>query len=749
MRRRPEIDVVVLTVSLALAMLPVIPVFGARALVAPVLAGLICGAGLAVVAAHLRWGTAVTIAAALAAYLLVGPAVVGDATRGPLPSARSTVDLLTAAVTAWKQVLTLEPQLGTAGTVLAAPFLLALVGSLGALSLALRTRRAGALAALVPLAVLVVCVVLSTKVAVFPVAAGVGMVLSLVSWVSWRSGTLAPRRVVSIALVAAVVTALGSVTAPWLAEQRARFVTRDEIVPPFDPADQPSPLSAFRAFVKDWGDTDLLTVRGLPEGATVRLATMDAFDGVVWDVAGAAAAEGSGSFRRVGSEVDPLRRVGQRATVRFEAGALPFVWLPTVGWAKQVTFSGGDGALRSQLRYNDATGTAALVDGVPRGLEWTEDVVVPTVPTEPDLDRATTARVVLPKPQEVPDMVRTRAAQIAGTAGSPGLIARSLEEELSTDGYFSHGLVDRGDTPSLSGHGANRITDLLGTTMVGDGEQYASAMALMAREMGLPSRVVLGFVPDPAVAGDPAITFTGSDIQAWVEVDFAGYGWVSFFPTPDQSRTPRQDTSPQQAAADPAVRQPPPPPQDPVTAPDDDTEQPTTDDNQDRSQPSEVLLVLRRAALLGGVPTLLVLGPPLLLALLKGRRRRRRRRAEDGVRRVIGGWDEVLDRATDLRRDVPDQATRREIAVALAGSFGPAGTRPADGGRRSAGIGGPVATLAARADAVVFSGRSPTEAEVEAYWTQVDNAVGAMRRAVPRRVRWRSWWTWASLRGAR
>jgi transglutaminase-like putative cysteine protease len=746
--RRPETDIVVLLVSLAMAVTPLAPVFGAGVLVLPVTAGLLLGAVVALLSARLRWGTAVTMVAALVGFLLLGSAVAvrSEALMGFLPSARSLVALLSGAVTSWKQVLTLDPELGSVGNTLVAPFLLTLVGALGAVSLALRVRVArGATAAVIPVAVLGVSVLLGTKVAVAPAPIGIALVLSLGTWAAWRAGALAPRRVGSLVLVAVVVIGLGSVTGPWVAEQRPRYVLRDEIVPPFSAADQASPLSAFRKFVKDWGDTPLLTVRGLPDGATVRLATMDAFDGVVWNVAGAEAADGSGSFRRVGSAVDTLNRSGRRATVEFEVHDLPFVWLPTVGWSKQIDFTGSD--LRAELRYNDATGTAALVDGVPDGLRWTAQVVVPQAPDEAQLDSAAIGQVALPAPRDVPDVVTQFASQRAGTAGSPGLIARTLETDLATTGFFSHGLTDRGEAPSLSGHGAFRIAILL-SSMVGDGEQYASAMALMAREMGLPARVVLGFVPSPDAAGEKEITFTGSDIQAWVEINFAGYGWVSFFPTPDESRTTRQDTSKDVSAAQPQVRQPPPPPQAPVNAPDDDTEQPRTADNQEQSRSSHLWRTIGQVALVGGVPLVALLGPPGLVLLLKRRRRSRRLRADGGVRRVVGGWDELLDQAADLRRPLPPQATRRELAVALSGSFGRRPSRTPVPGRRAVGIGGPVATLAARADAVVFGGQEPSAAEVEAYWAQVDSTMQAMRRAVPRRVRWGSRWSPVSLRRA-
>jgi hypothetical protein len=306
MTRRPEIDVLVLVPAIALAGLPLVPVFGPVALLRGLVGGVVVGTLVALVSARLRWGVWVSVAVAFAAFLVAVP---GATLLHVLPRPEGVWQVLTGAVTSWKQVVTLEPELGTSGNTLVAPFLLGTAASLGALSLALRSRaRAGAFAALVPPVVLVVSTLLGTKVAVGPVVSGLVLVVALTSWASWRCGTFAPRRVLSLALVVAVVGALGAVTGPWVATANPRYVLRDEIVPPFDPTSQASPLSAFRKFVKDWSDTPLLTVRGLPAGGQVRLATMDAFDGVVWNVAGAEAAEGSGTFRRVGSEVDTQER---------------------------------------------------------------------------------------------------------------------------------------------------------------------------------------------------------------------------------------------------------------------------------------------------------------------------------------------------------------------------------------------------------------------------------------------------------
>ncbi|WP_311836007.1 transglutaminase-like domain-containing protein [Cellulomonas fimi] len=765
------VDVLVLTAALALALLPVLPAYGVAAVVPAIAGGLVLGAGVAVVAARRRWPTLLTLAAVVVVFLVAGGPLAAPSTTlaGVVPTGRTLTTLVAGAVTAWKESVTLDPPLGALGGVLVAPFLLALGGSALAASIALRVAAGGraALAALVPPAVGVVALLLGTKEPVLGALAGASAVILLATWAAWRRGTLQARRVLTLALLVGVVGASGVVVGPLVAAQHPRYVLRDEITPPFDPRDYPSPLAGYRRYVKEWKDAALLTVRGLPAGTPVRIATMDAYDGVVWNVSDGDAAEGSGAFRRVGATL-PRTLEGQDVSVEVEVLELPGVWLPTVGEPTSITIgaAGTSGPARTagsangsgqaatsrtagaaagtheQLRFNDATGAAVLTGGLREGLRYTVDAVVPEVPTDEDIGEAEPGRQTLPRPSGVPDVVPLLAGEIAGTASSPVEIARALEAGLVERGWFSHGLTDAGDHPSLSGHGADRMTTLLsGELMVGDSEQYASAMALMARELGLPSRVVLGFWPDDeaveaAAGSEEGLTLTGDDAQAWVEVAFAGHGWVPFRPTPDESKTPTDETPVEQSDPQPQVMQPPPPPADPVTPPEDDTEQPQT---QDPEREEETASSWRRIALVAAaasVPLVLLLGPAAVLALLRRRRRRRRRLRGDGVARVVGGWDEVLDAARDLKHPGPAGRTRRETAAELADRFGDASRDP-------------LAVLATGADAVVFGPGEPADDAVERYWSQVARTVAAMRAGVPRRRRLRARWSASSLRHRR
>ncbi|WP_147793927.1 transglutaminase domain-containing protein [Cellulomonas sp. Y8] len=776
---RAVVDVLVLAGAVLAALTPLLPVYGGSVLLAPVVGGVLLGAAAGVLSAWARWSPPVTTAVLLTVTVVLGgPLATPDQTvGGVVPTLASIVSVVRGSGLGWKDVLTLQPPLGGSGWLLVPPYLLAVVGTAVAVRLALGSGRAAPAAALLPPVVLAGAVLLGTHTTVAPVAAGTAIAVVLLVWASWRSGRLRARRPVALVLLVALAGGAGVAAGTTVESNRDRYVLRDALLPPFDPRDYASPLSAFRKYVKDDDTVELFTVQGLPAGARVRLATFDRFDGVVWNVAGDGSSRASGQFRRVGEvvseqaveEADAVEASGtggERAEVQVQVDGLSGVWLPTVGEAVSVRFD--DTEAQSRLRFNDATGAAVLTGGLDEGLTYTLDAVVPAEPDDEQLGSAAGSALDLPEPQGVPDAVSTAAGDAAREAETPAQVARALEQALSERGFFSHGRTDQGDYPSLSGHGADRVATLLGgDLMVGDDEQYASAMALMAREMGLPARVVMGFVPgddeeaaatpDAPLDPDAPVVVTGADVHAWVEIAFEGYGWVTFDPTPPESQTPQDEQETSQADPEPQVAQPPPPPAPPVDPPADDTDQPQTQDGEDES----ALAVWQRIALgvaAGSGLLLVLLAPFLVIAGLKARRRRRRRRDPVPVNRVVGGWQEVLDLATDLRRDVDPVATRREGARSLDRAFTTA-PEPEEGRRRKrpapvpagptpAGVeaGAAVVALADRADAAVFGAAAPTTADAREYWAEVDRTLASMRAATPRKQRWRGRVATRSLR---
>src|SRR5690606_36499419 len=65
----------------------------------------------------------------------------------------------------------------------------------------------------------------------------------------------------------------------------------------------------------------------------------------------------------------------------------------------------------------------------------------------------------------------------------------------------------------------------------GDCEQFAASMALMARIIGIPSRVAMGYTPGSEVRPGEWVV-RSRDAHAWPELYFQGTGWVRFEPTP-------------------------------------------------------------------------------------------------------------------------------------------------------------------------------------------------------------------------
>jgi transglutaminase-like putative cysteine protease len=165
-------------------------------------------------------------------------------------------------------------------------------------------------------------------------------------------------------------------------------------------------------------------------------------------------------------------------------------------------------------------------------------------PSGPQLDATGTASPeVLGRftrvPSTVPDRVGEIAENITASATSPYQKAMLLQEWF-TNGQFTY---------SLEAPPPKRVSDLmdfLETTKAGYCEQFAAAMALMARELKIPARVAMGYTPGaPDANGNWVVR--SRDTHAWPELYFAGVGWVRFEPTPSGPAGQGTATVPQYA----------------------------------------------------------------------------------------------------------------------------------------------------------------------------------------------------------
>lgn len=692
--------------------------------------GTALGLAIAYLGARLRWGILTLTGATLGAYLLFGGALALPHTTivGFIPTIETLRELALGTITSWKQLLTTVPPVAASDGHLVVPLILTLAGGVLTGSLALRARRPAW--ALVPaLVVLVASILLGVAQPAAPLIEGLAFAGVAVAWLSLRASwdgdraavrvesagtsdaasvrSSRVRRLVAAGGVLAIAAVAGVGAAAFAQPPTHRYILRDFVVPPFDISQYPSPLQSFRGYVRDDADKTLFTVTGLPEGARVRLATMDAYNGIVYNVADDGAGSSS-AFTPVRSNMSP-DATGTPATVRIDIRELGGVWLPDVGAPREFSFTGSRAAdLARSAHFNDATGTAVAPAGLAAGDGYTLETVIPVIPSDAALADVPFASLKMPKQVGIPEKLADLASQATVDAETPIARARALESWLHTDGFFSHGLAD--DVVSLSGHGTNRITSLVtGDQMIGDDEQYAVTMALMARQLGMPARVVMGWHPKADDPAETMFTATGDNLHAWVEIAFQGVGWVPFDPTPDEDNEPNDQTTKPHANPKPQVLQPPPPAQEPADLPPAIAE----DRDQDEEQSNGIDWlgpVLLYGGISLGVVVLLAL-PFIVMGVIKGARRARRRSAARSADRISGGWDELVDSAVDLRAPVVQGATRAESAAIVGATF----AQPR------------VGELATRADLEVYGPGEPSAADVDAFWREVDDIVGGMR----------------------
>ncbi len=123
---------------------------------------------------------------------------------------------------------------------------------------------------------------------------------------------------------------------------------------------------------------------------------------------------------------------------------------------------------------------------------------------------------------EIPPAIHELAQQVAGSQNNPYDQSKNLEQFLRQYPYSLE--VD------LPPPGVDPVSFFLFELQRGYCDYYASAMVVMARSLGLPARLVVGYLAQPP---DEQGVQTVYQIHshAWVEVYFAGYGWVEFEPT--------------------------------------------------------------------------------------------------------------------------------------------------------------------------------------------------------------------------
>lgn len=328
------------------------------------------------------------------------------------------------------------------------------------------------------------------------------------------------------------------------------------------------------------------------------------------------------------------RRSSTIKVLDFKSEYLPLPFAPSTfnaggSWAYDpnslvvLSMSRGD---RAEAIRN-LTYTASSVDVAP-----SNDELAGALPGTP-ADSAVTGIV----PKDLPASLIKVTTDVTAGATTSAAKAAAIQQYLRSD-RFTY------STEPLPGTGYKALENFLLSDRKGYCEQFAAAMAMMARVVGIPSRVAVGFLPGKQNGARWDVTIR--DMHAWPELYFSGFGWVRYEPTPAVTGTPPAWTLPNAAA----------PSEQPTDA---GSVEPTASASRRRDVPrgapsdqtagtDQGQTFPWRRTLLGsgiGLVALMILAAP---ATIRVRRRSARLRDEGPVEdRVEAAWEEIRDTVVD------------------------------------------------------------------------------------------------------
>ena len=462
-----------------------------------------------------------------------------------------------------------------------------------------------------------------------------------------------------------------------------------------------TPIAGVRSTLLRPDEELLFTVRS-PQREYWRIAGLDEFDGDVWKLS---STEGS-----VTEGLDDEAVAGE-IVQEFEIGPLGERWMPA---AYEPTAVAGVDVL-----FVDETSTLVTAGDSVSGIDYTVTSEVP--PTALSEEQRDAADGVIPDevvpylvlPGDFPDEIRDEAERV--TAG----LENPYDRAVALDQYFESGFTY--DLGVDYGHSDDAMLDFLAERR-GFCEQFASTYAAMARAMGLPARVAVGFTPGTETT--PGVyEVTTHDAHAWPEVWMDGVGWMRFEATPPSAEpggadgdgavvgeeVPAPGTEPETPApTSPPATTPPPAPDAEI-----EIDSPTIDAPDGGGDGVEMgwwAAIAVGVALVGGLLAYVgvVLGA-------KARRRARRRTDPDPATAVRGAWADTLDRLGEAGIAPSRAATPLEAAQAAVTSA-PVEARE------------PLRSLAATFTETEYSPHAPDADDARAAWAGADVVRAALGR---------------------
>lgn len=377
----------------------------------------------------------------------------------------------------------------------------------------------------------------------------------------------------------------------------------------------------------------------------LRLLSLDQFDGDTWFASELPFDEANtpDEFPEPPGLSLGVQRAAELTSVRI--ANLDTLWLPLPYPAQSVDGLSAGWRWDSTLALKTKNGssydqsyqvTSLLLAPTPEQLLAAGSVVPPEV-----ADQAVIAQ------EQTPSIISETARAAAGDEAS------SYEKAVALQQYLRAGdFVYSEEAPveeDYDGTGLDVIATFL-EVKSGYCVHFASAMALMARSLGIPARVAVGFLPGEMIDGEREgkRTFEASshDLHSWPELYFEGIGWVPFEPTASRGVVP--------SYADTTVPGVPLP----VSVNRDRTPTPSAAPRPTETDPTGTGADSEADASSGEIPASLLwlIGVGLLVLLLAatpavvrwGERRMRLRTIRRGLAPAVVGWRELVQSAHDV-----------------------------------------------------------------------------------------------------
>jgi transglutaminase-like putative cysteine protease len=699
-RARRLLQLTLAAVPCAIAGLSYRPFFATWGFAPAVLCAAVGGTALVGLAARRRWGPVRTAATAGVGFVLLMTYTGFSTTlHHHLPTLATVRGLSTSVLSGWSRMLSVSVPADPTGELLVTPVLLTLVAALCTAALAVRSGTQ--LAPAVPPIVAYVVALLFTAAAGGP---GVGSAVTLLAALSvlvlarvaeppapgfgvrttthLSANPLLIGLPVAAAAVAFASTAMTVLPAPAGSQ---RFDPRTIAGAPIVLADQLTPLALLKGQLREESARVLFRVRltGQSPGL-VRTAALDQFDGALWS--------SRDTFLLAGRTLprDPELAGGGQVAMHVTLVDFAGPYLPVAGWPVRIDLSRVGVEANSGVLVTDAP--------TPRGTAYT---MVGSV--RPDdgglrrarLDKSAGSGRYTGLPPGLPAPVQAKARQLTTRYTDPYSRLAALTQYLRTLPY---------SLTARPGHSYEAIEALLDPSVdgqLGYAEQHASALAVMARSLGIPARVAVGYRLAPQRLRAGSYEVTSHDAHAWVEVPFAGYGWVPFDPTnpaaTGRKRSP-EDTATTGTGATPGAVQPTPE---------------ATSAAAPAAGPKAITHHLRGAVLLTLAIAAVLAGAPTAVVLVK-RRRRRRRHKGGHADQIVGAWQEAVDRLCCYGVTAPSGDTASEVGARAARHLGPGAAA--------------AVSLAPLATTAVFGPGDPGPALAEHAW-RLESELGRSLRA--------------------